>query len=62
MTYVGLLIASFFLGGIVSVLIVTGLYLITGKFLPVTDQYSIWQQFIHAFIVVALSEEFSKFS
>lgn len=58
---VGLLIASFFLGGIVSVLIVTGLYLVTGQFIPITDQYSVWQQFIQAFVVVALSEEFSKY-
>lgn len=58
---VGLLIASFFLGGIVSVLIVTGLYIFTGNFIPITDEYSIWQQFINAFIVVALSEEFSKY-
>ncbi|WP_111684142.1 PrsW family intramembrane metalloprotease [Winogradskyella tangerina] len=58
---VGLLIASFFLGGIISVLIVTGLYIFTGNFIPITDEYSIWQQFINAFIVVALSEEFSKY-
>ncbi|WP_299365933.1 PrsW family glutamic-type intramembrane protease [Winogradskyella sp.] len=58
---VGLLIASFLLGGIVSVLIVTALYLFTGQFIPITDEYSVWQQFIQAFVVVALSEEFSKY-
>lgn len=58
---VGLLIANFLLGAIVSILIVTILYLITGRFVPVTDEYSVWQQFIQAFVVVALSEEFSKY-
>lgn len=58
---VGLLIANFLFGAIVSIIIVTLLYLFTGRFLPITDEYSIWQQFIQAFIVVALSEEFSKY-
>ena len=58
---IGLLIASFLFGGIVSILIVTVLYLFTGQFIPITDEYSIWQQFIQAFVVVALSEEFSKY-
>lgn len=56
-----LLLGSFILGAVVSVLIVLGLYIITGQLLPLTDKYSIWQQFIHAFIVVGLSEEFSKY-
>lgn len=58
---VGLLIANFLFGAIVSIIIVTLLYLFTGRFLPITDEYSIWQQFIQAFVVVALSEEFSKY-
>ncbi|NNE31103.1 MAG: PrsW family intramembrane metalloprotease [Winogradskyella sp.] len=57
----GLLLVSFILGAIVSILIVTVIYLFTGNFIPLTDEYSIWQQFIQAFIVVALSEEFSKY-
>lgn len=57
----GLLIKSFLLGAIVSILIVLGLYLITGRLIPVTDKFSIWQQFIQAFVVVALAEEFSKY-
>ncbi|GGI57640.1 PrsW family intramembrane metalloprotease [Winogradskyella haliclonae] len=57
----GLLIKSFLLGAFVSVLIVLVLYLITGRFIPITDKFSVWQQFIQAFIVVALSEEFSKY-
>ena len=56
-----LLLGSFLLGAIVSVLIVLIIYLITGNVIPLTDKYSIWQQFIQAFIVVALSEEFSKY-
>ncbi|WP_422104082.1 PrsW family intramembrane metalloprotease [Winogradskyella sp.] len=58
---IGLLIACFLFGAIVSILIVTLLYIFTGQFIPITDPYSIWQQFIQAFVVVALSEEFSKY-
>lgn len=58
---VGLLIANFLFGAVVSIFIVTILYLITGRFIPITDEYSVWQQFIQAFVVVALSEEFSKY-
>lgn len=58
---IGLLLASFLLGAIVSIIIVTLLYVFTGQFIPITDEYSIWQQFIQAFLVVALSEEFSKY-
>lgn len=57
----GLLLLSFLFGAIVSILIVTILYLFTGHFIPITDVFSVWQQFIQAFVVVALSEEFSKY-
>ncbi|MBT8244718.1 MAG: PrsW family intramembrane metalloprotease [Winogradskyella sp.] len=57
----GLLTKSFLLGAFVSVFIVLILYLITGRLIPVTDKFSVWQQFIQAFFVVALSEEFSKY-
>ena len=57
----GLLILGFLLGAILSIIIVTVIYIITGKLIPLTDEYSIWQQFIQAFVVVALSEEFSKY-
>ncbi|WP_299101133.1 PrsW family glutamic-type intramembrane protease [uncultured Winogradskyella sp.] len=57
----GLLIANFLFGAIVSVLLVFVIYFFTGRLIPVTDQFSIWQQFIQAFIVVALTEEFSKY-
>ena len=56
-----LLISSFLFGGIISILIVFALYFFTGRLIPVTDPFSIWQQFIQAFIVVALAEEFSKY-
>ena len=56
-----LLISSFLFGGIISILIVFALYFFTGRLIPVTDPFSIWQQFIQAFIVVALVEEFSKY-
>ena len=56
-----LLVKSFLLGAFVSIFIVLILYIFTGKLIPLTDEYSIWQQFIQAFIVVALAEEFSKY-
>lgn len=57
----GLLILNFFLGAIVSVILVFILYAFTGRFIPLTDKFNVGQQFIQAFIVVALSEEFSKY-
>ena len=57
----GLLIKSFLFGATLSIIIVFVLYLFTGRLIPITDNYSIWQQFIQAFIVVALAEEFSKY-
>ncbi|MFK7831699.1 MAG: PrsW family intramembrane metalloprotease [Winogradskyella sp.] len=56
-----LLLYSFLSGAIVSVIIVFILYFFTGRLIPITDQFSIWQQFIQAFVVVALAEEFSKY-
>ncbi len=58
---VGLLVLSFLFGAILSILIVTILYLFTGRLIPITNELSIWQQFIQAFLVVALAEEFSKY-
>ncbi|MFC0604992.1 PrsW family intramembrane metalloprotease [Winogradskyella pulchriflava] len=57
----GLLLLGFLFGAILSIIIVTVLYLFTGKLIPLTDEYSIWQQFVQAFVVVALAEEFSKY-
>ncbi len=56
-----LLIYSFLFGAIVSVTIVFILYFFTGRLIPLTDRLSVWQQFIQAFVVVALAEEFSKY-
>lgn len=57
----GLLLLGFALGAILSIIIVTLLYLFTDKLIPLTDEYSIWQQIVQAFFVVALAEEFSKY-
>ena len=57
----GLLLISFVLGAIVSVVITTILYLTFDIILPLKDDFSILQQFIKAFFVVALAEEFSKY-
>ena len=56
-----LMFYTFLLGAIVSVIITTVLYLIFDFFLPLPDDFSVQQQFIKAFIVVALTEEFSKY-
>lgn len=56
-----LLAINFFLGAFLSIIIVSVIYLFTGHLLPVINEYSVWQQFIQAFIVVALAEEFSKY-
>lgn len=55
------LLYSFLLGAILSIIITTILYLFFDLFLPLPDDYSIWQQFVKAFFVVALIEEFSKY-
>ena len=52
---------AFVLGGIVSIIITTILYLFFDLFLPLPDDYSIWQQFVKAFFVVGFIEEFSKY-
>lgn len=55
------LLVSFLLGAILSIIITTILYLFFDLFLPLPDDHSIWQQFVKAFFVVALIEEFSKY-
>jgi protease PrsW len=52
---------AFILGAIISIIITTVLYMFFDLFLPLKDDYSIWQQFVKAFFVVALIEEFSKY-
>ncbi len=56
-----ILLLTFLLGAILSIVITTILYLFFDLFLPLPDDYSIWQQFVKAFFVVGLIEEFSKY-
>ena len=56
-----LLLYSFLMGGILSIIITTILYLFFDLFLPLNNKYSVFQQFIRAFFVVGLTEEFSKY-
>ncbi|MBE9489874.1 MAG: PrsW family intramembrane metalloprotease, partial [Bacteroidetes bacterium] len=55
-----LLLYTFLLGAIVSVIITTILYNISDKIIPLNDS-SAFQLFIKAFFVVGLIEEFSKY-
>ncbi|MEY8848612.1 PrsW family intramembrane metalloprotease [Psychroserpens sp. XS_ASV72] len=57
----GLLMMSFVFGAIVSIIITTILYLGFDIFFPEPDRYSVFQQFIRAFFIVGLVEEFSKY-
>jgi RsiW-degrading membrane proteinase PrsW (M82 family) len=52
---------NFLLGAVVSIIITTILYYVFDIALPLTNQTSILQQFIKAFFVVGLVEEFSKY-
>ncbi|OEJ98476.1 branched-chain amino acid aminotransferase [Flavivirga aquatica] len=56
-----LLFYSFLLGAVVSIIITTIIYYGFDIVLPLTDHTSIIQQFIKAFFVVGLTEEFSKY-
>ena len=56
-----LLLLSFISGAIVSILITTILYSGFDVLLPLDNHFSIRQQFIKAFFVVGLTEEFSKY-
>lgn len=52
---------TFLLGAVFSIIITTILYKFFDLFLPIPDDYSVWQQFVKAFFIVALIEEFSKY-
>lgn len=52
---------TFAFGAIVSIIITTILYKFFDLFLPIPEDYSVWQQFLKAFFIVALIEEFSKY-
>ncbi|AEH02599.1 PrsW family intramembrane metalloprotease [Lacinutrix sp. 5H-3-7-4] len=56
-----LLILSFILGAIVSVILALILYGVFDIVLPLTNSLSIGQQFVQAFFVVGFTEELSKY-
>jgi len=56
-----LLLYNFILGSVVSIIVTTILYYLINIFLLLPNDYSITQQFIKAFFVVGLTEEFSKY-
>ncbi len=58
---VKLLFYNFMLGAVVSIIITTLMYVVFEIILPLHDKQSVFQQFIKAFIVVGLVEEFSKY-
>jgi RsiW-degrading membrane proteinase PrsW (M82 family) len=58
---IGFLFKNFLLGAFVSVLITFILSIILNSIYPLTDNISVFQQFIKAFFIVALVEEFSKY-
>lgn len=58
---IGFLLKNILLGGSASVLITFLLGAFGNWFLPVSNPMSIFQQFLKAFVVVALVEEFSKY-
>ncbi|WP_044397349.1 PrsW family intramembrane metalloprotease [Lacinutrix sp. Hel_I_90] len=57
----GLLLVSFLLGAIVSIIITTLLYSVFNVLAPLTNGLSVMQQFVQAFFVVGFSEELSKY-
>lgn len=56
-----LIFLNFILGAIVSIIITSVLYYAFNIVLPLANRMSILQQFVKAFFVVALTEEFSKY-
>ena len=56
-----LLLFSFLLGAIVSIIVTTIIYYLFDVALPLKDEFSVPQQFVKAFLVVGLTEEFSKY-
>lgn len=58
---IGVLVKNFFLGAVVSIIITVVLGFAANIIFPITDEKSISQQFVKAFFVVAVVEEFSKY-
>ena len=56
-----LLVYNFLFGAIVSIIVTTILYFLFAKFFPPFIEESIFDQFIKAFLMVGLIEEFSKY-
>ena len=56
-----ILLLNFALGAFVSVIITTILYLLADAFLYPFNEPTLFEQFIKAFFIVALTEEFSKY-
>lgn len=56
-----LLLYNFLLGAFVSIIITSILYIVLNTVFPLTNKKSIIQQFIRAFFIVGLVEEFSKY-
>lgn len=56
-----LMFFNFVFGAIVSIIITTLLYILIEIPLPLRDRTSVFEQFIKAFFVVGLTEEFSKY-
>ena len=56
-----LLLKSFLFGAILSIITTMIISYVATRIFPITNGYSVGQQFIEAFIVVALVEEFSKY-
>jgi len=55
------LFKNFLMGAILSIILTIILGTIAGRLFPLTDAKNIIQQFVQAFVVVALVEEFSKY-
>ncbi|RKE94766.1 PrsW family intramembrane metalloprotease [Ichthyenterobacterium magnum] len=55
------LFKNFLLGAIVSIIVTTLIYVLIDLVLPLNDKTSVLQQFIKAFFLVGLTEEFSKY-
>ncbi|KGL64252.1 PrsW family intramembrane metalloprotease [Polaribacter sp. Hel1_85] len=58
---IGLLFKNFLLGATLGILITAILGGFASELFPLTDKISIFQQFLKAFVVVGLVEEFSKY-
>ena len=56
-----LMMYCFLMGGILSIIITTILYMFFDFFIPLNNKFSVMQQFVRAFFIVGLTEEFSKY-